>query len=475
MSMILHGVHFFFRNSFVCFFLFLLLVLSYYTAINLFSRNYFLHWNVDDLEQFSSHAVKNSTIFEAALNIGIPSTIITIDATKWQSAYSQTKDANNFKHHPSFELSDKNISDTVEALFGAIYLGYSESESHPMIVGFLNELNLPFRPSQLLNLVVDLPESNPDWFTARGSCLNGDGYPFQLDKNWLDEIVKIGTVIYLENTVKSALDVGLRTMMEIFISNNCSASTMNQTKFSEILLFTALFDDSLCDDEDQSLVTSSSVGADSSFARSEDSDNSMKKGETVGLVRVALFRDTLFLIGNAALMLCLAEECYNRYPNAKEGDLHTLKTWTLSNDVLAYIMVKNGFHKCLFDKHAKTTANFVQKMIDADATGEAIWNHHGGWILPGGMAEYERRLASYGNGTQRKPKYIGLFQGRLIETKKKLPLELTGDLAFSMKAVSGALVLSFGLKQAWEQVLLPVFEELLLISPDEWLNCVTYG
>jgi dsRNA-specific ribonuclease len=454
----------------VCFSLFLLLVLGYYTAVNLFSRNYFLHWNVDDLEQFSSHAVKNSTIFEAALNIGIPSIIITSDATKWQSAYSRARDANDFKHHPSFELSDKNISDTVEALLGAIYLGYSEIESHLMMVGFLNELKVPFRPSQLLNFVVDLPESNPSWFTARGSCLHDDGYPFQLDKNWLDEIVKIGTVIYLENDVKTILDAGLRKMMDIFISNNASASTINQTKFSEILLFTALFDDSLRDDEDQSLVTSSSVGADSSFARSEDSDNSIKKGEAVGLVRVALFRDTLFVIGNAALMLCLAEECYNRYPSAKEGDLHMLKTWTLSNDVLAYIMVKNGFHKCLFDRHAKTTAKLIQKISEADALGEAIWNHHGGWILAGGAAEYERRSASYGKGMQRKPKYVGLSQGRLIEAQKKLPLELTGDLSFSMKAISGALVLSFGLKQAWEQVLFPVFEELLLISPDEWMN-----
>ncbi len=449
-------------------------MLGYYTAINLFSRNACLHWNVDDLEQFSSHAVKNSTIFEAALHVGIPSLIITSDATKWLSAYARARDVSDVNYYPTCEISDKNISDTVEAVLGAIHLGHSKTEgSHHITIGFLNELNLPFRPRLFPNFDLDLPEKNPFWFTARGSCTNEGGYPFKLDKKWLDEIVNIGTIIYLEHDVTRILDEGRITLLDIFVSNRASVLAIGQTKFSEILFFTALFDDSLRDDEDQSLVTSSSVGAGSSFARSEDSDNSSRKGEeAVGLVRVALFRDTLFVIGNAALMLCLAEECYYRYPCATEGDLHLMKTWTLSNDVLAYLMVKNGFHKCLFDKHAQATVKFSQKMIESDALGEDIWNRHGGWILPGGLVEFQRRTATDGKSAERKPKYVGLSHGKLIGAKKKLPSELTGDLVFSMKAICGALVLSFGLEQAWEQFLLPIFEELLLISPDEWINHV---
>ena len=448
-------------------------VLGFYTAINLFSRNASLHWNIDDLEQISAHAVKNSSIFNAALRTGVPNFIITRDATKWQSAYSQVRESFNF--HPVFEISDKTISDTVEALLGAIHLGSeNKEEACCMCIGFLNELDLPLRQGLVIDDDSELQrKSHLPWFSARGACIQEDGYPFKKDRKWLDAIANIGTIIFLAEDVASVLKTGREALFRILAAHNFSERDVHpNAKKQEILVYCALFDDSLSDDDDQSSVTYSSLGdTGNSIARSEDSDVSNRRGqEAVGLVRVALVRDTLSMVGNAALMLCLAEECFERYPNATAGDLHLLKTCTLSNDVLAYLMIKTGISECLYDKRAVATTSFFRHMKESDCLGEEVWRGHGGWIVPGGLEEYHRRCEAVGKSEQKAPKYVGLACGKLVGFQKKLPSALTSDLVFSMKAICGALVLSFGQKRAWKNFLLPLFEELLLLEPAELLR-----
>ena len=61
---------------------------------------------------------------------------------------------------------------------------------------------------------------------------------------------------------------------------------------------------------------------------------------------------------------------------------------------------------------------------------------------------------------------MGLAAGRLIGHKKKLTDDASDDLQFSMKSIFGAIVLSFGVKVAWD-MFRPFFLELMMLSPDE--------
>ena len=65
------------------------------------------------------------------------------------------------------------------------------------------------------------------------------------------------------------------------------------------------------------------------------------------------------------------------------------------------------------------------------------------------------------------PQYVGLAAGRLRGQQDKLPDSASEDLQFSMKCIVGALVLAFGVEDAWQNMLRPFFLELLMLSPDE--------
>ena len=141
---------------------------------------------------------------------------------------------------------------------------------------------------------------------------------------------------------------------------------------------------------------------------------------------------------------------------------------------MAYILTKNDLPQCLFDKDAPSVANFLLELKRADKRGMEIWEESDGWLF--GIDEYRRRMksgihniASYDN---LHPQYPGLGGGLLVGHVKKLDKDLTEDLAFSMKAICGALVLSLGVDGMW-RVMSSLFIEVMLLSPEE--NQHLYG
>merc|ERR1712032_1349749 len=95
----------------------------------------------------------------------------------------------------------------------------------------------------------------------------------------------------------------------------------------------------------------------------------------------------------------------------------------------------------------------------------------GGWILPGGLDEFKRRIqkccGDNCSSDTREPRYHGLAAGKFWGQDKKLPDEATNELHFSMKCTVGALVLALGASNTWA-LLRPFFLELMLLSPDEY-------
>lgn len=108
-------------------------------------------------------------------------------------------------------------------------------------------------------------------------------------------------------------------------------------------------------------------------------------------------------------------------------------------------------------------------MKESDLLGAEEWKKRGGWILPGGVEEFRRRVKqNFDNpsGCFEHPQYTGLAAGRLWGHKDKLPGDASDELQFSMKCIMGALTLTFGVRGAWD-LLRPFFIEVLLLSPDE--------
>ena len=188
--------------------------------------------------------------------------------------------------------------------------------------------------------------------------------------------------------------------------------------------------------------------------------------ESFGLESLAKLRDKIFNVGNAALQLSIVSEIYHIYPTSTSGDIHLMKTILMSHDSLAYIFLKNGFHNCLFDENADATDEMKACINKADLLGSKEWAKNEGWVIHGGIKEFQRRVQQHGYNDCWDPQYMGLAAGRLIGHTKKLTDDAWEDLQFSMKAIVGAVVLSFGVKDAWD-MFRPLFLELIMLSPDE--------
>jgi len=132
--------------------------------------------------------------------------------------------------------------------------------------------------------------------------------------------------------------------------------------------------------------------------------------------------------------------------------------------------MKTRVHECLFDTNVNATFLMRDYIDESDEVGWKEWSKRGGWIVPGGQDEFQKR------GIQRRrndihsqmerPQYMGLTAGRLWGHKKKLPDEASNNLQFCTKCIVGALVLAFGRKDAWDMIR-PFFLDLMLVSPDE--------
>jgi len=186
-----------------------------------------------------------------------------------------------------------------------------------------------------------------------------------------------------------------------------------------------------------------------------------------------MFRENLFFLGDSALHLALTTECFKRNPSASAGDLHLLRTCLFTDDVLAYLMIKHGIQHFLIDKLAQGPINLPDVIHLSDKKGQENWNAQGGWIF--GLREFRDRWANrwwsgpvetetdHGEIT---PMYPGLCGGYLQGKKEREPRWMTCDLAYSFKCIIGALTLSVGVQKMWV-LIVPMFEELLLLTPDE--------
>jgi len=461
-------------------------VLGYFVAINLFARNTYLKWDSDDLGYFKSLAVRNSALYHAASQIGL-SSVCWKGMNKWTSAYTMkfqnptinistacnTSMANNSFH--SSEISDKQLSDILEALLGTAFLAESDEivGTGRMVVALLNELNLPLPNQRKTDTTKD---SGNGWFCAPGPCLL-DGYLFDQDLTMKKEIRHIEEIFNINKGVSVILRRGMHELLNYFskinaISHDYTLKGITHLCEAEVIFCCALFDDNLEETEssesDKPQVVLSSRNVEEDMLLSQDMP---------GLIRAAMFRENLFFVGNAALHLCICLQVYCNFPDSSPGDLHLLKTCVISDDVLAYITIKNRIHKCLYDSNAPEISEFLEIISIADAKGEKRWAKRGGWILDGGVDEFVRRMRFFFPWltctsniseilTKRevRPMYVGLSGGCLYGNKTKIASKFTEDLAFSLKSIIGALVLNIGLDQMWKCVL-PLFAELMLLSP----------
>jgi dsRNA-specific ribonuclease len=464
-------------------------VLLHYTTMNLFSKSFQLLWTFDDQGLILAEAVRNKELCKAAARIGLHVGAIT--DPQWQSLYHPTRTRAACLDHGWVEHSDSTLSDIAEAILGAIFAAKIPGGQDSMAVGYLNELNIPLRLPNSGELVPVRNEG--DWFSAHGSCVK-DGYPFRVDIPWTNELINVGTITCCAHEVSRRLNEGCQRLTTILSHSSgnttpkLATSLLKLDKVSDILFTTALFDDSLdqfCDDDisvysGESMREGTHVPLRGTEVTSNYNNGSVNKDsglpksdEPSGLVRVAMLRDCLFHVGNSAMYCMISHHIFHTYEGATAGDLHLLKTCMTTDDVLVYMMIKAGFHACLYDKEGndEKVEQFRKIMSNSDETGKELWRERGGWLIPGGMDSFRSR-----SSVTPSPRYYGLAGGQLLSSgKRKLPKDMTEDLAFSTKCIIGALALSFGLERTWI-LLFPFFEETSLLSADEMrLHCSNFS
>ncbi len=374
---------------------------------------------------------KNEILFNAAMQIGLHRLIHdgSVSKSSWRSKYQTVKSSS-----AAIDVTQKQLSDTVESIIGATYLA---DLSGTMTVGFLNQIGPDFPDSFDSNG----PSCNDaiGWFAASGTCLE-EGFPFLNHPRWVNELEQIQKIMKCYPDIYSTLQRNTAAFLEMLANRKSQdrdhIAMLKADPFALLLIHSALFDDSL------------------------DGGSEIRD-----LVKIAQLRDKIFNVGNAALQMSIVSELYHLYPVSTSGDFHLMKTTLMSNDVLAYVFVTNGFHTFLFDADA---TDVMQDYInEADRLGGKEWIKNGGWIIPGGVEEFRKRIHRCGSeGLVVNPRYMGLAAGRLLGHRRKLPPEASDDLQFSMKCTVGAIALIFGVHDAWS-LFRPFFLELLVLSPEE--------
>jgi len=451
-------------------------VLNYFLSIDLMARNAELKWDANDLGETIQVAMNNKSLGKASLRIGL-SRLLGIGGSKWKSAYNSnitgqiSPDAPcessqlRYSDLQSDELSEKTLSDVVESLLAVAFINSADGS---IVAGLLNELELPGTGVR--------GEENSRVFHGLSACLGGS-YPFELQKKWNKQIVAVGTTMIVNHGIDEKLERGLSLACGILEANSRrNLHTELSSPRTRILLRCALFDDSLEFDS----VTAEGITIDDtmnaswlslrdSIASGSGSLSGASSMALDGLDLVGILRDTLFFVGNYALNLCISIELYKRFPDASPKDLTLLNFCAFTDDILSYILVKSRLYDCLYDQDSTSAAQFWIEANLADKRGMEIWENNSGWIL-GGLDDYRRRVKSEANDVM--PRYPGIGGGLLSGKLSKLDRELTADLAVSMKAIIGALVLGIGLDGMWSAIG-PLFDEVLIVTPEE--NLRLYG
>ena len=419
-------------------------ILNHTLAINLFAKNSDLRLDADELGDKISVEMNNKQLGHAALRVGIPKILGVGGST-------------------SRECSQGTLSDVVEALIAVAFIRNPAGSS---VVGLFTELELSF--SALSG------ENAAKGFVASSPCFIGP-YPFDSHQNWNEQIVAVGSALAMDRHIDEKLERGFASLCNI-LDSKCSLRSQLSSPRTQILLRCALFDASLTGDTE-----GGTAGL--------DDKSLMSASPLEGLNMVGICRDNLFFIGNYALNLCLSIELYKRFPAASPKDLTLLTFCAFTDEAMAYVLTKNDLAQCLFDKDAPSVTQFWLEMKLADKRGMEIWEENDGWLF--GIDEYRRRMKNEIKARQARqgqvrgechrvdgdagaiagtdflhPQYPGLGGGLLVGHLKKLDKGLTEDLAFSIKAICGALVLSFGVDGMWS-VMGNFFTELLILTPEE--------
>jgi dsRNA-specific ribonuclease len=424
-------------------------VLLHFIVLNLFAK---LSSPVDEfvLDIFDGVIAiqgKNSILFNAAMQIGLHRLIYTGTESRasWRSKYETVRKISCTGG--ATDITRKKLSDTVESIIGATYLA---DTSGLMTVGFLNQIGPDFPE------IFDPDRSSCDqaigWFVAKGTCLK-EGFPFIKHSRWVDELEQIRErILNNHHDIHSKLQKNTVGFCDMLASrtNLHQIRTLMDDPIAALLIHSALYDDSL---DDQQL----------NHDGSDISD----------LEKLAQLRDKIFHVGNATLQLSIVSEIYHLYEGSTSGDFQLMKTALISHDDLAYIFVKNGFHAFLFDTGADAIYVMQDYIKESDLLGGIEWTKNGGWIIPGGVEEFRKRIHRCGcEGLASSPRYMGLAAGRLVGHRKKLPMEASYDLSFSMKCIVGAMTLIYGVHNAWN-IFRPFFLELLIVSPEEMRTSFT--
>jgi dsRNA-specific ribonuclease len=415
-------------------------VLGFVLGLNAMARNSSLIWDGRDIQDIISSAGKNEELAPAALRIGLPR-IVRACSNPMQRRHSESWDLLDFLCRSNglhANIPDSVAADLFESVLAAIFLwgrGINDERglSTRFIIDLLNQARLPF-PSN---------STNSAWFALPDFCIKS-GCVF--DPQWRIQLETL-SLTWNENKF-----TGLGVGITLFLRKLDLPS--GQSQILQTLLFCALFNDHC--DEGQSTHLAGMTALDGQHAEpiNRSRTQTIKSKIHVQLVRMC---ETLYHVGACGLQLLLTEEVYRRFPSASENDLHLLRAVALTDDVIAYVMVKSDLPKTLLDKQSPVQHLFEE----ADIFGQSIWEMKGGWII--GIEEFNRRT----NGTNRhRPQYPGIGGGRLCSRAEKLPQHLTEGLVLAFKAVFGALVLGLGLDRTWDFIG-DMFDELLLLSPQE--------
>ncbi len=416
--------------------------------------------------EYKNYTVKNSRLIKSGLGIGIDCIIyMRKPICSWQTCFKGDMNSRRPMNNPEPLLYNQ-IADIVESLIGAIFITQATVHSYDVnsctrceriIIGFLEQLELPITYEHCL-------DDNEFWFKPAHACLSA-GFDFEEHSQWSQQMMKAQHILNsndgldgfklqegLERLEKSLEGLGA---IQVF---NTNTDTTREISICSTLFSCALFDDSMDDLEDDPELCPS--------------------------ILLARIRENLFFIGDAALHLVLATECYQRQPDASVGDLHLLRHCCVGDEVLAYLAIKYRFEECLYDQEDPMHQMFQSYVSIADHKGRDCWAKNDGWIL--GKDEFARRWGlTWQSGSRhaisnnqdssislsktKAPQYPGIGGGLLFGSKVALGKKYTENLAFAFKSIIGAMVLSKGLQKMWK-IMLPMFEELLILSADEVRN-----
>jgi len=156
-----------------------------------------------------------------------------------------------------------------------------------------------------------------------------------------------------------------------------------------------------------------------------------------------------------------------------------LKSCCIADDAISYIVIKSGIHCFFYDQDSDNEhiQRFQILVDEADRNGRDAWKRCRGWVL--GREEFSKRwkrrwwandISKDSNVESPYPTYAGLGGGCLYGQNRKIGKLICEDMVYSFKSIIGAMVLSVGLEGMWNACV-PLFEEILLLSPEETREC----